>query len=191
MFNCSQHINKYIPEEYRKSAENLFPPDGFAEGKGPDEAAIVEFAEILGIGADYRRLLAVEQGGWEILRFLVQFQNNLDLLIQKTWVEKADVGRKEQLEDQIPGFIAEIKQGNFQKALKDFGTILEELAWLFFGEQSAKEDFAEYAIRIDIQMGLFWWYGGQLSRLQPAANDPCVKSLWAVLLIGLCYLTNF
>lgn len=155
--------------------------------KGPDGAAAAEFAEILGIGADYRRLLAVDQGGGETLQFLAHFQNNLDLLIQKTWVEKADEARKERLEDQIPGFIAEIKQGDIQKALKDFGVILEELAYLFFGAQSAREDFVEYALRIDIQMGLFWWYGGQLGGLPPADAE----SLWAVLLIGICYLTNF
>ena len=191
MFSCSRHANKYIPEEYRKSAENLFPSGGFAAGKGPDGAAAAEFAEILGIGADYRRLLGVNKSGREIDQFLEHFQNNLDLLIQKTWVEKADEARKEQLEDQIPGFIAEIEKGDFQKALKDFGVILEELAWLFFGVQSAQEDFIEYALRIDIPMGLFWWYGAQLSRLESAIPSAGAESLWTVLLIGICYLTNF
>jgi hypothetical protein len=187
MFSCPEHANKYIPEEYRKIAENLFPPGDFAAGKGPDGTAAVEFAEILGIGADYRRLLGENKSGKEMDLFLEHFQNNLDLLIQKTWVEKADEARKEQLEDQIPGFIAEIERGDFQRALKDFGVILEELAYLFFGAQSAREDFVEYALRIDIPMGLFWWYGGQLGRLQPADAE----SLRAVLLIGICYLTNF
>ncbi|GHV86915.1 hypothetical protein AGMMS50255_2110 [Spirochaetia bacterium] len=191
MFSCPEHANKYIPEEYRKSAENLFPPDGFLTGKWPDGAAAVEFAEALGIGADYRRLLAVDQSDWETLQFLAHFQNNLDLLIQKTWVEKADEARKEQLEDQIPGFIAEIETGDFQKALKDFGVILEELAYLFFGAQSVREDFIEYALRIDIPMGLFWWYGAQLSRLESAIPSTGAESLWTVLLIGICYLTNF
>jgi hypothetical protein len=198
MFSCPLHANKYIPGEYRKQAESLFPPDGFPAGKGPDGAAAAEFAEILGIGADYHRLLGVNKSGKEMGHFLEHFQNNLDLLIQKTWVEKADVARKEKLEDQIPGFIAGIERGDFQKALSDFGAILEELAYLFFGVQSGREDFAEYAFRIDIQMGLFWWYGGQLGRLQPheaggpdEAGSVSAESLWAVLLIGICYLTNF
>jgi hypothetical protein len=57
-----------------------------------------------------------------------------------------------------------------------------------FGEQSDKEDFTEYTFRIDVQMGLFWWYGSRLHLLKEVKND---KVLWAVLLLGLCFLTNF
>jgi hypothetical protein len=192
MFSCPLHVNQSIPEEYRKSAEDLFPPGGFSAGKGPQGTAAAAFAEILGIGVDFQRLRGVNKPSGEMGCFLEHFQNNLELLIQKTWVEKADEARKEQLEDQIPGFIAEIERGDFQKALKDFGLILEELAYLFFGVQSAQEDFIEYALRVDIQMGLFWWYGGQIGRLQPNDNGGVSgESLWAVLLIGICYLTNF
>jgi hypothetical protein len=188
------HVNKSIPGEYRRIAEKLFPPGGFPPGKGPGKAAARSFAGILGIGADYKRLLSVNKTGEEMHRFLAHFQNNLDLLIQKTWIEKADEDRKVKLETRVPPFIREIEEGNFQKALRDFGLILEELAYLFFGAQSTREDFTEYALRIDIQMGLFWWYGGQLGCLSSsdrggkAANN---ESLWAVLLIGICFLTNF
>jgi hypothetical protein len=162
---------------------------------GPDKAAAGGFAEILGIGSDYGRLFAVNKNGGEMSRFLAHFQNNLNLLIQKTWVEKADEDRKVKLEIRVPPFVREIEQGDFRRALRDFGAILKELAYLFFGPQSSREDFIEYALRIDIQMGLFWWYGGQLSCLagfaekdEEAAND---ERLWAILLLGICYLTNF
>jgi hypothetical protein len=199
MYSCPPCVNLFIPTEYRKIAENLFPPGGFPAGMGPGQEAALAFAEILGIGADYRRLLGVNQTGKEMDAFLCHFQNNLDLLIQKTWVEKADEIRKEKLQDRIPGFVAGIKEGNFQRALEEFGAILEELAYLLFGAQSGKEDFPEYTFRIDIQMGLFWWYGGRLGCLcrtggdQPREGDPSPESraLWAVLLIGICYLTNF
>jgi hypothetical protein len=194
MHSCPLHINKSIPAEYRKIAEKLFPPGGFPPGRGPGKAAARAFAGILGIEADYKRLLAVNKTGEEMHRFLAHFQNNLDLLIQKTWIEKADEDRKVKLETRVPPFIREIEEGNFQRALRDFGVILEELAYLFFGAQSTREDFTEYALRIDIQMGLFWWYGGQLGSLssrdrgEKAADN---ESLWAVLLIGICFLTNF
>ncbi|MDR2110404.1 MAG: hypothetical protein LBP32_03765 [Spirochaetaceae bacterium] len=155
---------------------------------GPTIEAAVDFAEILGIGADYKRILAADISGRDMENFLGHFQNNLDLLIQKTWVEKADELRKEKLLDRIPGFIAGIEQGEYEKALAEFGAILEELAYLFFGAQSCKEDFTEYTFRIDTQMGLFWWYGGQIGRLVKSAGN---ESLRAVLLIGICYLTNF
>ncbi|MDR1238949.1 MAG: hypothetical protein LBK27_02445 [Treponema sp.] len=183
----------------------MFPTGGFPAGTGPTQEAASAFAEILGIGADYWRLLEVNQMGGEMNAFLCHFQNNLDLLIQKTWVEKADEIRKEKLQDRVPGFVAGIKAGNFQQALEEFGAILEELAYLLFGAQSGKEDFPEYTFRIDTQMGLFWWYGGRLgslrsggkhrpadAALQAGPGDRAeLKALWAVLLIGICYLTNF
>jgi hypothetical protein len=191
MHSCSLQVNKSIPGEYRKIAEKLFPPRGFPSGEGPGK----DFAGILGLEADYRRLLPVSKNSEEMRRFLAHFQNNLDLLIQKTWIEKADEDRKSKLEARVPPFIREIEQGDFQQAIRDFGIILEELAYLFFGAQSTREDFIEYALRIDIQMGLFWWYGGQLNCLEPPApgriQGQDEESLWAVLLIGICYLTNF
>ena len=189
MINCPSCITNTLPPEYRKIAENLFPP-----GKGPSVDAAIAFSEILGIGSDYRHLLARgnSAGSRDLGSFWEHFQNNLDLLIQKTWVEKAEEIRKEKLLNRIPGFIADIEQENYTKALGEFGVILEELAYLFFGAQSHKDDFIEYALRIDTQMGLFWWYGGQLGKfLSVGSFDMNKDSLLAVLLIGICYLTNF
>ncbi|MDR0450173.1 MAG: hypothetical protein LBH26_02800 [Treponema sp.] len=202
MHGSTLYTNKSIPGEYRKVAEKLFPPKGFPAGKGPEPGAAAAFAEILGIGADYERLLKANKTGAELHVFLEHFQNNLDLLIRKTWVEKADEIRKDKLEDRLPSFIEEIEQGDLERALSHFGGILEELAYLFFGTQSTHEDFIEYALRIDIQMGLFWWYGGQLLNYMEAKSHgnrngeaalglPDSRALWPVLLIGICYLTNF
>jgi hypothetical protein len=207
MFHSCSCNSVFIPEEYRGIAEALFPPE-LNEGSGGPEAAEIDakagtkaeatafaFAGILGIGADYRRLLDLEECGPEMKTFLQHFRNNLELLIQKTWVEEADVERKQELEDQIPGLMAKIEGKAYLSALTDFSVILEELAWLFFGSQSRKEDFAEYTFRIDAQMGLFWWYGTQIGRMEEwAKRKPQTAGqamLRAVLLIGLCYLTNF
>ena len=46
-----------IPEEYRKTALALFPSDGPYAKQKPGVEAAIAFAEILGIGNDYRRLL--------------------------------------------------------------------------------------------------------------------------------------
>nr|AGS51746.1 hypothetical protein [uncultured bacterium contig00037] len=183
-----------MPGEYRKTAERLFPSNGFSFGKGPDLKTAVNFAEILGIGAEYQRVLSLDIGSAVMQVFLEHFQNNLDLLIQKTWVEKSDERRKEKLQDEVPVFMATIEKGDFHKAIEEFGAILKELAYLFFGAQSEKDDFTEYTFRIDAQMGLFWWYGGRLASLKELNmknSDQNNKILWAVLLLGLCYLTNF
>ncbi|MDR0312181.1 MAG: hypothetical protein LBI14_01140 [Treponema sp.] len=185
MLGCYACTNNAIPEEYRIIAEGLFPVNGYPEGKGPSFEKIKKFAGILGLGNEYK---TPDSGA-----LMLSFQNNLDLLIQKTWVEKAEEGRKENLQDRLPVFIAGIEQENYSNALEEFGAILDELAWLFFGAQSRKDDFTEYTFRIDTQMGLFWWYGNQLCN--PQTLDWIKRTdkeiLKAILFLGICYLTNF
>jgi hypothetical protein len=189
MLSCPACV---IPEEYEKAAESLFPPRGNTGGL---EDAFA-FADVLGIGADYRKLLALgevrQEGtspGPEMQKYLASFRNNLDLLISKTWVEKTDEDRKEKLQARIPGFMALISNAEYHGALEEFSVILEELAWLLFGPQSRKDDFTEYTFRIDTQMGLFWWYAGHINRLFPDLKDRAVAR--AILLLGVCYLTDF
>jgi hypothetical protein len=188
MYSCPPRVNETIPGEYRPAAEALFPPDGSPRQEGSRNEAALNFARLLGIGTEYERLLAAPRDSREMRCFLVHFQNNLDLLIQKTWVEKADEKSKEKLQDRVPLLTGEIEKGNYRGALGDFSSILEELAYLFFGSQSREEDFTEYTFRIDAQMGLFWWYG---ARIGGCLGDPGEDFLRALLLIGLCYLTNF
>jgi hypothetical protein len=191
MFVCPPCANKILPEKYWAAAEKLFPGGGFPEGKAPTLDAVRGFADILGIDADYKKMWDARSSGKPISGFLNLFQNNLDLLIQKTWVEKADELRKENLQDKVPPFIILIENGDFQGALREFGAILEELAYLFFGAESQKDDFAEYALRIDVKMGLFWWYGGQINSAQDWVKKLDDNLLYALLLLGICYLTDF
>jgi len=194
MNRSSSSSNFILPGEYRKAAERLFPKDGFLRGQKPDMKAAAEFAKSLGIGSEYQHVLALDKSSEDLKTFLDYFQNNLELLIQKTWVEKSEERRKGKLQDDIPSFMAKIEKGDFPGVIEEFGAILEELAYLFFGTQSKKDDFAEYTFRIDAQMGLFWWYGSRLAALKELIeknNDSDEKFLWAVLLLGICYLTNF
>jgi len=192
MFNSPPCASKALPKEFRATAEKLFPPKGYPEGKGPTVEAAGAFANTLGIAEDYKRLWNVYKSGKATGEFLNRFQNNLDLLIQKTWVEKADEARKEILLDKVPPFITLIEKEDYLEALEEFGAILKELAYLFFGSQSEKDDFAEYALRIDPSIGLFWWYGGQINAAHGApwvkTVDRCV--LFALLLLGICYLID-
>lgn len=191
MFSCSASVSKALPREYRLTAEKLFPPAGFPEGSGPSLDAAVSFASVLGIAEDYKKLWEARASCKAIEAFLDHFQNNLDLLIQKTWVEKADEARKEDLQDKVEPFIELIGKGNYHDALEEFGGILEELAYLFFGAQSQKDDFSEYVVRIDPRMGLFWWYCGRLNREHSWIKNADRDVLYAFLLLGICYLTDF
>ena len=193
MFASPPSTSKALPREYRSTAEKLFPPKGFFKGKGPSIDAAGSFANTLGIGEEYKRLWNIYKSGQATGEFLERFQNNLDLLIQKTWVEKSDMTRKDALLDKVPPFISRIEKGDYSGALEEFGAIMEELAYLFFGVQSHKDDFSQYVLRIDPQMGLFWWYGGQINAGREASwmKEIDKNILYALLLIGICYLTNF
>ena len=187
MFTDALDVSRTLPREFRSVAGKLFPRTG------PSLQAAASFANVLGIGEDYGLLLKGTSTEREMGIFLERFQNNLDLLIQKTWVEKADEARKNALLDKVPPFVSLIEKGDYREALREFGVILEELAYLFFGSQSQSDDFTEYTFRIDIEMGLFWWYVGTLSSPQGLewAKSADSKVLLAVLLLGICYLTNF
>ena len=191
MFSFSYTGNKAVPREFRSIAAKLFSV------KKNTFKSIIEyamaFAKALGINQDYTVCIETYKDGKDLEHFLNSFQNNVELLIQKTWVEEADVNRKEELQAKLPVFIDKIKNEHYKLALEEFGAILEELAYLFFGEQSKKIDFNEYAFRIDPQVGLFWWYGGLLCSApgQDWSITAENSALLAVLLLGICYLTNF
>jgi hypothetical protein len=191
--NSAPVKSSFMSSEYRKVADHLFPKGEFSKGQKIDIKAVSDFAKMLGIGVEYQRLLALNRNSGEIKTFLEQFQNNLELLIQKTWVDKSEEKRKGKLQDEIPPFMASLEKGDLSAAIEEFAAILEELAYLFFGLQSEKDDFTEYTFRIDAQMGLFWWYSSRIPLINEFydKNNPDDKILWAVLLLGLCYLTNF
>ena len=193
MLNCPSSGCKALPKEFRTAAEGLFPAVQNIKQNStwqPSQPVILAFADNLGVGNDYRKLDKDWKNTKELENYLLSFRNNLDLLIQKTWVEKADEDRKERLLDRVPGFVELIEKGDCAKAIGEFGAILEELAWLLFGAQSHKEDFFDYVFRIDHQLGLFWWYGGQLEYfLSQGKQDE--KTLKEVLFLGICYLTDF
>jgi hypothetical protein len=188
MYRNPPFSSKSIPREYRKAAECLFPSEKVQELK---LLHAVDFANALGIGSEYQRLLSLGKNSVEMVSYLEHFQNNLDLLIQKTWVDTDEVIRKEKLQDEIPPFMVTIEEGKLNQSIAEFDIILEELAYLFFGSECNNDDFTEYTFRIDTQMGLFWWYCGKLSTLRETENGYDSQILWAILLLGICYLTNF
>jgi len=179
-----------LPDECRRVAEALFPAGGGVPARS--FAAVADFAEALGIGTEYRRFLKAVKNNSETVMFLGHFRSNLDLLIRKTWVEQADEERKEQLRGKIEPFMAMVVQGDFRRAAGELCRITNELAYLLFGGDSTGSDFAEYIFRVNTQLGLFWWYASRLGIFDSgAAGFDDDEFLWALLLIGICYLANF
>lgn len=182
-------IDEVIPSEFRTVAEKLFPETvGVSNGDTPKQIA-ARFAAVLGVGEEYdRSVISSDDRQRSDRRLLAHFRNNVELLVQKTWVEKADEALKEKLLDRLPGFVADMEAADYSRALKTFVHIADELAYLLFGSQSRKSDFIEYVSRIDSQMGLFWWYAGAVSSLLGEGDAERVR---AILLIGVCFLAGF
>ncbi|MDR0526933.1 MAG: hypothetical protein LBG79_03835 [Spirochaetaceae bacterium] len=170
-------IEDFLPQEYKTVTTDIL-----RNGAGLEEFGV--YAKMLGVEADYKKNLYSR----EDLELLLQaFQRNALLLIAKTWVEKGDEILKEKLAARIKRFIREFELEDYNKALNEFAKILEEFAFLFFGEQSKKSDLIEYAFRIDIQLGLFCWYGKNLLSIAAKLSS---ESLRAFLIIGICYITR-
>jgi hypothetical protein len=180
MFANSPNAADSIPSEFKKVTEALFP---VRSSRKPVLKDVENYARNLKVETAYKKLIGSPA---DMASFFARFKRNFSLLIAKTWVERADEIRKETLQSRLPGFYAKIEKEDYVGAVKDFSVILEELSYLFFGEQSRREDFTEYAFRIDSQIGLFWWYGSRLSRVEK--DDKAM--LRALLVLGICYLTG-
>jgi hypothetical protein len=119
-------------------------------------------------------------------KLTVSFKNNLTLLIQKTWIEKTDVELKEQVLYQLQHFRSD-EETSWKDSYKPFLEILYNAVYLMFGQQVKSDDFSEYALRIDPEFGIFWWY---VMNLPQDAAWPEEKSRDAILL-GMYFLANY
>ncbi|MDR2602645.1 MAG: hypothetical protein LBC53_09410 [Spirochaetaceae bacterium] len=179
-----EYENQFLPDEYKEKAAALFSP----AGPHPSQKALMDFVDLLGISVEYKRVLSMDNDALDFTKFISSFYKNIELLIDKTWVEASEEMRKETLHARLPAFFSALEEKNYKKALNEFSCVLDELAFLLFGEQSRKKDFVEYTFRIDSQIGLFWWYTAALRNYRPDLKHEFQRAL---LLIGLCYLSNF
>lgn len=120
-------------------------------------------------------------------RLLQSFQKNIILLVQKTWVEKDDVSLKEQVLYKLDQLCAAMKDSHWTALYPLFREIITDVVYLMFGSQAKSRDFDEYALRIDPEFGIFWWYFTQL----PAVVDWSDEKSFYVLLAGMFFLANY
>ena len=118
---------------------------------------------------------------------LNSFKKNAELLIQKTWVEKDDVALKEQVLYKLNQMYELMEAGNWHTLYPTFREIIIDIVYLMFGAQSKSKDFDEYALRIDPEFGIFWWYFTSL----PENVDWDDKKCYYILLIGVQFLANY
>lgn len=155
-----------------------------------------DIAQVTGIVADafgacgsFASLMAVSAQEKEEAeqKLLTSFKNNINLLVQKTWIEKSDEALRDQALYRIKLFCDVVGQKDYEGAYAGFVEILHDVVYLMFGQQSQKDDFAEYALRIDPEFGVFWWYVQSL----PEETEWEAEQFRAVLLLGMFFLANY
>lgn len=119
-------------------------------------------------------------------KLLASFQKNTVLLVQKTWVEKDDFSLKEQVLYKLEQFATK-NDTDWRTLYPTFRGIIIDVVYLMFGSQSRSKDFAEWALRIDPEFGIFWWYFEKLPETMDWSSDKC----YYVLLVGMVFLANY
>ncbi|ULQ59200.1 hypothetical protein K7I13_11945 [Brucepastera parasyntrophica] len=115
------------------------------------------------------------------------FQKNIQLLVQKTWVEKSDIAMKEEVLYRIDALCKNLASYDYHTSLSEFLPILHDVVYLLFGTIARTDSFLEYAVRIDPYFGFFWYYINSL----PAHNEWSEEKCRAAVMLGLCFLSNF
>ncbi len=142
-------------------------------------------AQALGASEAFKKIADPKQDAEN--RLVTSFHNNLVLLIQKTWVEKSDEELKAQVLYHLEEFCKQLNAKSYTASYAPFFSIVDDVVYLMFGQQSKNKDFEEYALRIDPEFGIFWWYVKSLPR---EARWSEAKSR-LVILLGMYFLANY
>ena len=127
-----------------------------------------------------------QETGKNYKKSITSFVNNLTLLIQKTWVEKTDIELKEQVLYQLEQLHAD-EVSSWKAIYVPFLDTLYDAVYLMFGQQVRVEEFKEYALRIDPEFGIFWWYVSSL----PHDADWDEEKYRDAILLGMYFLANY
>lgn len=120
-------------------------------------------------------------------RLVQSFHKNLQLLVQKTWVEQSDAELKEQVLFRLNELCKNMSEKPYADSYIPFFTMLSDAVYLMFGLQTQNEEFGAYALRIDPEFGIFWWYISNLPRDAKWTDAKCRLAL----LLGMYFLANY
>ncbi len=167
-------IEEFVDSDTVKAVES------FSSTEDNDKNTVNKIASMFGFSGDFCN--NQEQSEQKLVN---SFIKNLQLLIQKTWVEQSDITLKEQLLFQLENLSK--SQDSLANSYSDFLEIISNAVYLMFGQQTKSEDFCEYSLRIDPEFGIFWWY---IKSLPKNSKWSSKKNLNAILL-GMYFLANY
>jgi hypothetical protein len=161
---------------------------------GEAEKAARVLADVFGDRGSFSKLLGEDSAERreKEKKLLTGFQNNLNLLIEKTWVEKTDEELKEQVLYRLKLFCARLSEYRYADSYNDFMEIIHDTVYLMFGKQAEKDDFPEYALRIDPDFGVFWQYVKTLAGKDHSLKEKkACETCRIMLLLGMVFLANY
>lgn len=174
-------IEEYIDEKSLDAMSTLLVTE---DEKETLKSAIL-VSEAFGASKSFKEVATNENDSEA--KLLSSFHKNLELLIQKTWIEKSDEELKEKVLFNLEQFNKNFESKKYSEAYKLFFSIVSDVVYLMFGNQTKTAEFSEYALRIDPEFGIFWWYIQCLPR-DTSWSEP--KSRITVLL-GMYFLANY
>ncbi|MFI3256894.1 MAG: hypothetical protein R3Y36_01195 [Spirochaetales bacterium] len=146
-------------------------------------------ADIFGVTPVFTTLIegTTEESDTCELHLINSFHNNLALLVQKTWAEKSDEVLKEQILYKLNNICKVLNEKSYIAVYEDFFVLLHDIVYLMFGSLSKKDDFDEYALRIDPEFGIFWWFLQNVSFQTPQNDEICRLYI----LLSMVFLANY
>ena len=181
MIMNSDLIEQFIDQPSLKALEKLLETEDIKEA----QEAANQLASLFGDNKTFEKI--ADPNTDSEAKLISSFNNNLVLLIQKTWVEKSDEDLKAQVSYHLEELCTSLNAKAYNKAYPTFFTIVDNVVYLMFGIQTKSKDFEEYALRIDPEFGIFWWYMKNLPRTA-SWSEPKTR---IAILLGMYFLANY
>lgn len=178
--DSSNIINQIVDQDVRKAIENLLA--------GSSEKEITKAADVIVKDFGASSALFSKEAEDFAEKLISSFQKNLTLLIQKTWVEEADADLKDQVLYKLAEYCKVISKGKWSNAYAEFLQIISDVVYLMFGAMTKTDDFMEYALRIDPEFGLFWYY---IKSLPTEGAEMDNDKSRVVMMLGMYFLANY
>lgn len=125
------------------------------------------------------------------INLIRSFEKNVQLLVEKMWVEKSNEDVKDDILYRLRCFCEAMRQPeepvDYVGLIPECLGVLHDVVLLLFGDQIDSGSFLEYAVRIDPDFGLFWYYLESLRAQVPLSTE---KARLAIFL-GVYFLANF
>lgn len=173
-------IEEFLDKKTLKALDTLLS----AEKEADYNNAAVQLSSVFNSDNAFDSILKKDEVETKLVS---SFHNNLLLLIQKTWVEKSDEVLKAEVLNQLEDFCKKLSAKKYSETYNSFFEILNKVVYLMFGSQTKNNDFADYALRIDPEFGIFWWY---IKSLPEQSTWTDSKNRTAILL-GMYFLANY